>query len=80
MSIATSPDRIVPKRSIIVDGRRTSISLEPEFWDALAESATAEQRSINEHVTYIAQHHRNGSNLSSAIRIYLFKNATPRAT
>lgn len=80
MSNVSNLDRVSTKRSVAVDGRRTSISLEPEFWDALAESATAEQRSINEHVTYIAQHHRNGSNLSSAIRVYLFRNATPRAT
>ncbi len=61
------------KRSVKVGGHRTSVSLEPIFWDQLRESASQRQMVVNELITLIGQQ-RNGS-LSSAIRIFVVENA-----
>ena len=62
------PDR-VRKRSVMVAGHATSISLEDAFWQALAEASEARGLSVNALVTEIdATRH---GNLSSAIRVYL---------
>jgi predicted DNA-binding ribbon-helix-helix protein len=37
----------VRKRSVTLAGHRTSLSLEPEFWDALKAAARAEGLSLN---------------------------------
>jgi predicted DNA-binding ribbon-helix-helix protein len=56
------------KRSLTIAGHRTSISLEPEFWDALGTMAKAENKSVSAVVGEIDQT-RGGRNLSSAIRV-----------
>ena len=61
----------VIKRSIVLHGRKTSISLENEFWDALVEVAKAREISIPALVEEIDRH-RNTANLSSAIRVFVF--------
>lgn len=61
------------KRSVVVDGHRTSVSLEPIFWEQLREIACQRKMSVNELVTLIDQQ-RNGS-LSSAIRVFVLENA-----
>lgn len=58
------------KRSVTIAGHRTSVSLEPVFWDALIEAAAAELKSINALVGEIDE--ARTTNLSSAIRVYLF--------
>ncbi|MEW5704215.1 MAG: ribbon-helix-helix domain-containing protein [Pseudomonadota bacterium] len=64
------PDRI-RKRSVIVSGHRTSVSLEGIFWGAMAEIATERGLSINQLVTEIDR--ENPNNLSSAIRVYVLQ-------
>jgi predicted DNA-binding ribbon-helix-helix protein len=58
------------KRSLTVAGHRTSISLEPEFWDALSERAKIENKSLAGLVGEI-DGARGQRNLSAAIRVYL---------
>jgi predicted DNA-binding ribbon-helix-helix protein len=58
------------KRSVTIAGHRTSVSLEPVFWDALVEAAAAEAKSLNALVTEIDE--ARTTNLSSAIRVFLF--------
>ena len=60
------------KRSISVNGNRTSVSLEDEFWQGLREIAKKEGRAITELVEQINQETHNG-NLSSAIRVFVLK-------
>jgi predicted DNA-binding ribbon-helix-helix protein len=60
----------VIKRSIAVNGRKTSVSLEDTFWDGLREVADKEKTTPAKLVGQIA-HTRTTINLSSAIRIYL---------
>jgi predicted DNA-binding ribbon-helix-helix protein len=59
------------KRSVVVAGHRTSVSLEPVFWDQLRASASQQRVSVNELVTKIDQQ-RAGS-LSSAIRVFVLE-------
>jgi predicted DNA-binding ribbon-helix-helix protein len=59
------------RRSVVIDGHRTSVSIEPEFWDALTGLAKAQGRGVN---TLIAEIDRaRDGNLSSAIRVYVLK-------
>ncbi len=60
------------KRSLTIAGHRTSLSLEPEFWRALQDAATTENRTIASIVGELDQS-RGKRNLSSAIRVWLFK-------
>ena len=59
------------KRSIVRNGQKTSVSLEQEFWEALREIATAQNAKLTTLVQKIDEG-RAGSNLSSAIRVFVF--------
>ena len=59
------------KRSVVVSGHRTSVSLETPFWEVLTQIATDQNMSINKLITEVDRQ-RDG-NLSSAIRIYVLR-------
>jgi predicted DNA-binding ribbon-helix-helix protein len=59
---------VLKKRSLTIRGHRTSIALEPEFWDGLAEMAAARNNSLTELIISIDET-RTGGNLSSALRV-----------
>jgi predicted DNA-binding ribbon-helix-helix protein len=61
----------IAKRSLVISGHRTSVSLEGVFWNALKEAATARSLSVANLVADIDAT-RGQANLSSAIRVYLF--------
>jgi predicted DNA-binding ribbon-helix-helix protein len=63
----TSP---VIKRSIVIAGHKTSVSIEDAFWTALKEIAQARQQSVAELIGSI-DGTRRGANLSSAIRVFV---------
>jgi predicted DNA-binding ribbon-helix-helix protein len=70
------------KRSVMIAGHATSISLEPIFWDALREAAAEEGVPLSALVARIdAQRVEapNASNLASAIRVWLFERVRPRS-
>ena len=56
------------KRSVTIAGHRTSLSLEPEFWDALNHLATARGLPLAGLVSAIDEA-RGNTNLSSALRV-----------
>lgn len=60
----------VVKRSIVIAGHKTSVSLEDAFWDALKEIASTRDVTLSEVVANIDAL-RNQGNLSSAIRLYV---------
>ncbi len=60
------------KRSLTIAGHKTSLSLEPEFWEALKAAATAQGKSMAALVAEIDQA-RAGRNLSSAIRVWILQ-------
>lgn len=57
------------KRSIVIAGHATSVSLEEEFWDVLKDIAEGRSLSLNQMVAQIDLT-RDG-NLSSAIRVFV---------
>ena len=61
----------VKKRSVLIAGHATSVSLEQEFWNALREMATHRDQSINDLVTEIDR--IRVGNLSSAIRVFILR-------
>ena len=61
----------VIKRSIVLDGHKTSVSLENEFWDGLREIVSRENTTLSTLVGQIDQE-RDSCNLSSAIRVHVF--------
>ncbi len=61
------------KRSVTIAGHRTSLSLEPVFWDALVAAASTEGKSLNQLVGEIDE--ARTTNLSSAIRVWLYERA-----
>jgi predicted DNA-binding ribbon-helix-helix protein len=60
----------VVKRSIVIAGHRTSISLEDSFWKALKDIAKARGETMSDIVAAIDDT-RRGGNLSSAIRVFV---------
>ena len=61
----------VSKRSIVVSGHKTSVSLEDQFWNSLKEIARERNMTLVELVGAIDADRQNG-NLSSAIRLFVF--------
>jgi predicted DNA-binding ribbon-helix-helix protein len=64
------------KRSVMIAGHATSISLEPEFWEALKETAEAEGLPLSALVARIDAERIESPappNLASAIRVWLFR-------
>ena len=66
------------KRSVIVAGHRTSVSLETAFWDELTRLAKARQVSLNSLIADIDLT-RNG-NLSSALRLFVLRTVKAETT
>jgi predicted DNA-binding ribbon-helix-helix protein len=60
----------IVKRSIVIDGHKTSVSLEDPFWRCLKEIAQGEQRTLSKVVAAIDLARQHG-NLSSAIRLFV---------
>lgn len=61
---------LVVKRSIVIAGHKTSVSLEEAFWKALKEIAAGRQQSLTDVVGAIDAERQQG-NLSSAIRLFV---------
>jgi predicted DNA-binding ribbon-helix-helix protein len=60
----------ISKRSIVIAGHKTSVSLEDEFWDSLKEIAHERNMTVGELVRTIDAN-RNHANLSSALRLFV---------
>ena len=67
MSIMKS---LVVKRSIMVAGHKTSVSLEDAFWEGLKEIARGRNTTLSELVAAVDSERQQG-NLSSAIRLFV---------
>jgi predicted DNA-binding ribbon-helix-helix protein len=66
-----TPSTVV-KRSVTIDGRKTSVSLENEFWTALKEIAASRGMSFSQLVGIIKREHERG-NLSSSLRLFVLE-------
>lgn len=59
-------------RNIKLAGRRTSLRLEPEFWDALDEIVTRERSSLSALCERI-KGRRSAANLTAAVRLFVLR-------
>lgn len=71
-----NPD--IVKRSVVVAGHKTSVSLEDAFWHALKDIARERSISLRSIVAEIDAN-RRGGNLSSAVRLYVLDHYRRRA-
>jgi predicted DNA-binding ribbon-helix-helix protein len=60
----------IVKRSIVVAGHKTSVSLEDEFWSGLKEISSDRRMTLSESIAAIDSK-RQHNNLSSAIRLFV---------
>jgi predicted DNA-binding ribbon-helix-helix protein len=68
-----NPDGVI-KRSLMIAGHRTSVSVETPFWDELRRIAEGRGASIAALIAEIDQG-RKRQNLSSAIRVFVLREA-----
>lgn len=62
--------RDIRKRSVTLDGRRTSVSLEDVFWEQVQAFAQGDRISANALIESIWMEGDRSENLSSRIRVY----------
>ena len=62
----------VAKRSVVIGGHKTSVSLEEPFWNAVRDIAAANRVSVSHLLQKIDGERQNG-NLSSAIRVFVLQ-------
>lgn len=68
----------IAKRSVVIGGHKTSVSLEEPFWVAVREITEARAISVSELLREIDRD-RQESNLSSAVRVFVLEQARERA-
>ena len=65
----------VVKRSVVIGGHKTSISLEDAFWSHLKDIAHAQRATLSALVAKIDET-RQHNNLSSAIRLFVLEHCS----
>ena len=68
----------VAKRSVVIGGHKTSVSLEEPFWNEIRAIAEIEQVSVSNLLRKIDRERQN-ANLSSAIRVYVLEHVREQA-
>jgi predicted DNA-binding ribbon-helix-helix protein len=68
----------VLKRSVVIGGHKTSVSLEDEFWSGLKEIAAARHTTLSDLVATVERGRENG-NLSSTLRLFVLEAYRQRA-
>ncbi len=62
---------MIQKRSVVIMGHATSLSLEPEFWDALQGLAQRQKVSVASLIQAVDK--KRHGNLSGAVRVFILK-------
>ena len=75
---SAAPQTGVVKRSVVISGHKTSVSLEAAFWESLKRIALEENRSLAAIIARIDES-RGAANLSSALRVFVLERALERA-
>ena len=65
----------VRKRSVVIAGHRTSVSMEQAFWDSLKQIAASDGRSLGALIEEVDRD--RAGNLSSALRVYVLRRLRP---
>jgi predicted DNA-binding ribbon-helix-helix protein len=63
----------IMKRSVVVGGRKTSVSLEDAFWDELRKIAAAKRSTISDLMGEIDDRRGVAMNLSSCVRLFVLQ-------
>jgi predicted DNA-binding ribbon-helix-helix protein len=66
----------IAKRSIVIDGHKTSVSLEDAFWSTLKDIARERGDTLSQLIATIDKERKQG-NLSSAIRLFVLAHYRP---
>lgn len=61
------------KRSIVINGHKTSISLEDAFWTEIKAIASQQNTTVKDLVTNIDRDRQAAANLSSALRVFVLR-------
>jgi predicted DNA-binding ribbon-helix-helix protein len=69
---------LVVKRSVVLAGHKTSVSLEDAFWRSLKEIAASRRITLSALLTAIDSEHHHG-NLSSAVRLFVLNHYREQA-
>ena len=77
VSGGTTMKSSVIKRSIVLGGHKTSVSLEDAFWNGLRDIAERRQENLSRLIGNINAKRRHGS-LSSACRLYVLRDYQDR--
>jgi predicted DNA-binding ribbon-helix-helix protein len=67
----------VTKRSVVISGHKTSVSLEDEFWQSLKEIVNGRNETLSDLIAGIDSQRLDG-NLSSAIRLFVLNHFRAR--
>ena len=70
---------LITKRSIVLAGHKTSVSLEEQFWKSLKEIASDRGVGVSEMVADLDSK-RTAGNLSSALRLFVLEHYRTLAT
>jgi len=70
--MTASTKSTIAKRSVIIGGHKTSVSLEEPSWREIRAIAGAQEMSVSSLLRQI-DHERKSANLSSAIRVYVLQ-------
>ena len=64
---------LLAKRSVVIEGRKTSVTLEEPFWSGLKEIADRQRLTVSKIVTMIDKTREKDQGLSSAIRLFVLE-------
>jgi len=67
----------VVKRSVVINGHKTSVSIEDQFWAAVKEIAAERQLTVAKLVAMVDHDRGEVGNLSSAIRLFVLARYCP---
>ena len=68
---------VIAKRSVIINGHKTSVSLEDAFWSEVKAIAAERNLSLSELVSLVDHERGEVGNLSSALRLFVLARYRP---
>lgn len=68
----------IAKRSVVIGGHKTSVSLEEPFWQGVRDITAIRNITVSELLREIDEK-RSYANLSSAVRVFVLENAREKA-
>ena len=63
----------IVKRSVVINGHKTSISLEDAFWTEVKAIAAENKTTVTDLITGIDRRRDGAANLSSTLRVFVLK-------